>query len=39
MYGSDIGELIKKADAEGAGEGMTDDERELLDMFKQILGE
>ena len=39
MYGADIGELIKKADAEGAGEGMTDDERELLDMFKQILGE
>ena len=39
MYGADIGELIKKADAEGAGEGMTDDERELLNMFKQILGE
>jgi len=39
MYGSDISDLIKKADEEGAGEGMTGDERELLDMFKRILGE
>lgn len=39
MYGSDIADLIKKADEEGAGEAMSDDERELLDMFKRILGE
>lgn len=39
MYGSDISDLIKKADEEGAGESMTEDERALLDMFKQILGE
>jgi hypothetical protein len=39
MYGSDIADLIKKADEEGAGEAMSDDERELLGMFKQILGE
>lgn len=39
MYGSDISDLIKKASDEGAAEGMTDDERELLDLFKQILGD
>ena len=39
MYGSDIGELIKQADQEGAAEGMGEDEKELLDMFKRILGE
>ena len=39
MYGSDIADLIKKADEEGAGAAMSDDERALLDMFKQILGE
>ena len=39
MYGSDIADLIKKADEEGAGEAMSDDERELLGMFKTILGE
>ncbi len=39
MYGSDISDLIKKASEEGAAEGMTDDERELLDLFKQILGD
>lgn len=39
MYGSDIADLIKKADEEGAGASMSDDERALLDMFKQILGE
>jgi len=39
MYGSDISDLIKKASDEGAEGGMTDDERALLDMFKQILGE
>jgi len=39
MYGSDISDLIKKASEEGAEGGMTDDERELLDMFKRILGE
>ena len=39
MYGSDISDLIKKAAEEGAGESMTEDERALLDMFKQILGE
>ena len=39
MYGSDISDLIKKASDEGAEGGMTDDERELLDMFKRILGE
>lgn len=39
MYGSDISDLIKKASDEGAEQGMTDDERELLDMFKRILGE
>lgn len=39
MYGSDIADLIKKADEEGAGEAMSDDEKALLDMFKQILGE
>ncbi|KAL9182398.1 hypothetical protein ACHAXT_013050 [Thalassiosira profunda] len=38
MYGSDISDLIKKASDEGAEGGMTDDERELLDMFKRILG-
>ena len=37
MYGSDIADLIKKADEEGGA--MSDDERELLNMFKQILGE
>lgn len=39
MYGSDISDLIKQADKEGAGAGMGEDERELLDMFKRILGE
>lgn len=39
MYGSDIADLVKKADEEGAGEAMSDDERELLGMFKTILGE
>ena len=39
MYGSDISDLIKKASEEGAAEEMTDDERELLDLFKQILGD
>ncbi len=39
MYGSDISELIRKASEDGAGEGMTDDERELLDVFKQLLGD
>ncbi len=39
MYGSDIADLIKKADEEGAGAAMSDDERALLDMFNQILGE
>jgi len=39
MYGSDIADLIKKADEEGTGEAMSDDERELLGMFKTILGE
>ena len=39
MYGSDIGELIKQADQEGAGASMGGDEKELLDMFKRILGE
>ena len=39
MYGSDISDLIKKASEDGAGEGMTDDERELLDVFKQLLGD
>lgn len=38
MYGSDIGDLIKQADQEGAA-GMGEDEKELLDMFKRILGE
>ena len=37
MYGSDIADLINKADEEGAA--MSEDERALLDMFKQILGE
>ncbi|KAL7540719.1 hypothetical protein ACHAXR_010331 [Thalassiosira sp. AJA248-18] len=37
MYGSDISDLIKKASDEG--EAMSEDERELLAMFKQILGE
>jgi hypothetical protein len=39
MYGSDIGELIKQADQAGAGAGMGEDEKELLDMFKRILDE
>lgn len=40
MYGSDISDLIKKAQDEGDGEGgMSEDERELLKVFKQILGE
>ena len=39
MYGSDISDLIKKASEEGAAEDMTGDERELLDLFKQILGD
>eukprot|EP00579_Thalassiosira_antarctica_P005119 CAMPEP_0201884950 /NCGR_PEP_ID=MMETSP0902-20130614/17641_1 /ASSEMBLY_ACC=CAM_ASM_000551 /TAXON_ID=420261 /ORGANISM="Thalassiosira antarctica, Strain CCMP982" /LENGTH=919 /DNA_ID=CAMNT_0048413971 /DNA_START=32 /DNA_END=2791 /DNA_ORIENTATION=- len=39
MYGSDISDLIKKASDEGAEAGMTDDEKELTDLFKQILGE
>ena len=39
MYGSDVSDLIKKATEEGAAGGMTDDEKELLDMFKWILGE
>lgn len=39
MYGSDISDLIKKASEEGAETGMTEDEKELLDMFKRILGE
>jgi hypothetical protein len=39
MYGSDISDLIKKASEEGAAEDMTDDERELLDLFEQILGD
>ena len=39
MYGSDISDLIKKASEDGAGTGMTDDERELLDVFKQLLGD
>jgi hypothetical protein len=39
MYGSDISDLIKKASEEGAAEDMTVDERELLDLFKQILGD
>lgn len=39
MYGSDISDLIKKASEEGAAEEMTDDERELLELFKQILGD
>lgn len=39
MYGSDISDLVKKATEEGSGEGMTDDERELLELFKTILGE
>lgn len=37
MYGSDIGDLIKKAGDEAGS--MTEDEAELLDMFKKILGE
>lgn len=39
MYGSDISDLINKASEEGSEQGMTDDERELLDTFKMILGE
>jgi hypothetical protein len=39
MYGSDISDLIKKASEEGADGGMSEDEAELLDMFKRILGE
>ena len=39
MYGSDISDLIKKASEEGAEGGMSEDEAELLDMFKRILGE
>lgn len=39
MYGSDISDLVKKASDEGAAETMSDDERELLDMFERILGE
>lgn len=39
MYGSDIGELIKQADQEGAGASMGEEEKELLDMFKRILGD
>lgn len=38
MYGDDISTLIGKAEAEG-GDSMSDDEKALLDMFKQILGE
>ena len=38
MYGDDISTLIGKAEAEG-GDSMSDDEKSLLDMFKQILGE
>lgn len=38
MYGSDIGELIKQADKE-SGTSMGAEEKELLDMFKRILGE
>lgn len=39
MYGSDISELIKKASEDGSGEGMSDDERELLNVFNQLLGD
>ena len=40
MYGSDILDLIRKAqEDDGAGEGMTEDERELLNLCKRILGE
>mmetsp|Transcript_23271 Transcript_23271/g.41976 ORF Transcript_23271/g.41976 Transcript_23271/m.41976 type:complete len:941 (+) Transcript_23271:172-2994(+) len=39
MYGEDISDLIKKASDEGAEGQMTDDERELMDMFKRILGD
>mmetsp|Transcript_1397 Transcript_1397/g.2397 ORF Transcript_1397/g.2397 Transcript_1397/m.2397 type:complete len:926 (-) Transcript_1397:106-2883(-) len=39
MYGSDISDLIKKAEQEGAGGEMGEDEKELLDMFKRILGD
>ena len=39
MYGSDISDLIKKADQEGNGAMLGEDERELLDVFKKILGE
>jgi inhibitor of KinA sporulation pathway (predicted exonuclease) len=39
LYGSDVSGLIKKAEEEGTAGGMTDDEKELLDMFKWILGE
>ena len=39
MYRSDISDLIKKASEEGADKDMTDDKRELLDLFKQILGD
>jgi len=39
MYGSDISDLIRKAQDDGAGEGKNEDERELLDLLKRILGE
>ena len=39
MYGSDIADLIKKAEQEGSGETMGADEKDLLDMFKRILGD
>merc|ERR1711957_167269 len=39
LYGSDINELIASADEEGAGEGLDDDTKELLDLFKTILKE
>ena len=39
MYGNDISDLIKKASEDGAAEGMSADERELLDVFKQLLGD
>lgn len=39
MYGSDINDLIKEADEEGAAAELGEDGEELLDLFKTILKE
>lgn len=39
MYGSDINDLIKEADKEGAASELGEDGKELLDLFKTILKE